>query len=273
MIRRRAFTLLEVILALSLLVLFMGVLFQFYHNSLRNRQRGLASVQEAHLARVLLRQISDEIRACGGFVPGFGPGVIGDRYDLTMQTIGVPSKELFRPRTRFEKELPGQHDLTQVRYFIAWDEDIVNEEGIPLALGLVRQELKTLRQAVIVAGDVDEVEVEQEDEDVERSFKLQLYAPEVKYLEFRYFDGADWHRDWTIAHGNALPQMIRITLGYETQMPDDLEVGFEEDDFEFEDDEIFPRRSYTAYVRLVQADSFFGSRVTRAASDLAEAGI
>ena len=273
MIRRKAFTLLEVMLALSLIVMFLAILLQFYRNSMSIRQRGLTAVQEAHLSRVLLRQITDEIRAAGGFVPGFGPGVIGDRYDLTVQTIDVPSRELLRRRDRFENPLPGQHDLKQVRYFIAWDEDIVDEEGIPLALGLVRQELKTLRQAVVVSGDVDEVEVEDEDEDVERSFRLQLYAPEIKYLEFRYFDGADWHRDWAITQGNALPQMIRVTLGYETQMPEDLEVGFEDEDFEFEEDEIFPRRSYTAYVRLMQADTFFGSRITRAAFDLAEGGI
>lgn len=273
MIRRRGFTLLEVMLSLSLVVLLLSILFQFYRNTMEHRQRGLAAVQEAHLARVLLRQITDEIRAAGGFVPGFGPGVIGARYDLTMQTIVVPSKELLRKRDRFENPLPGQHDVKQVRYFIAWDEDIVDEEGIPLALGLVRQELKTLRQAVVRTGEVDEREVEAEDEDVERSFRLQLYAPTVKFLEFRYFDGAEWHRDWTISMGNALPQMIRVTLGYETQIQENMEIEFDEEDFEFEEDEIFPPRSYTAYVRLMQADTFFGSRVTRAAADLSEGGI
>ena len=273
MIRRRAFTLLEVILALALLVFLLTILFQFYSNVMRSRQHGLVSVQEAHLARVLLGQMTREIRSSAGFTPGFGSGVIGDRYELSIQTIGVPSKELYRRRDRFENQLPGQHDVKQIRYFIAWDEDIVDEEGIPYALGLVRQELKTLRQAVVVAGDVDNVEVGDEDEDVERSFKLQLYAPEIKYLEFRYFDGALWHKDWAITQGNPLPQMIRVTLGYQTQMPEDMEVGFEEEDFEFEEDEIFPRRSYTAYIRLIQADTFFGSRITRAASDLAKGGL
>ncbi|MCH8854258.1 MAG: prepilin-type N-terminal cleavage/methylation domain-containing protein, partial [Planctomycetes bacterium] len=61
MIRRRGFTLLEVMLSLSLVVLLLSILFQFYRNTLEHRQRGLAAVQEAHLARVLLRQITDEI--------------------------------------------------------------------------------------------------------------------------------------------------------------------------------------------------------------------
>ena len=114
MIRRRAFTLLEVILALSLLVFLLTILFQFYSNVMRNRQRGLISVQEAHLARVLLGQITKEIRSSAGFVPGFGSGVIGDRYELSIQTVGVPSKELFRRRDRFENPLPGQHDIKRL---------------------------------------------------------------------------------------------------------------------------------------------------------------
>lgn len=280
MSRRQGFTLLEVILAMTLMVFLLAILFQFYTNTMGVRHRSMHGIQEAHLARVLLRQITDEIRAAGGFVPGFGPGVIGDRYELTVQTTGVPSKELFRVRRRQDDLLPGQHDVKQVRYFIAWDPDIVNEEGIPYALGLVRQELKTLRQSVIVTGeegdenDMKDLQQEEEvEQDAERSFKLQLYAPEIKHLEFRYFDGAEWHRDWQVTGGNALPQMIRVTLGYETQMPEDLEAGLEEEDFQLQEDEIFPPRSYTAYVRLMEADTFFGSRITRAASDQAEGGI
>lgn len=274
--KRRAFSLLEVILAITLMIFLLGVLFRFYHSSMINRQRGMASIKEAHIARLLLRQITDELRSAAGFTPGYGPGVIGDRYELAMQTLAVPDKELFRRRSIRERQLPGQHDVKQVRYFIAWDEDITDENGIPYALGLVRQELKTLRQAVVVVPkDIGEHEVEagQQDEDAEQSFRLQLYAPEIKYLEFRYFDGAEWHRDWHVAEGNALPQMIRVTLGFETRKQEDMNTGFNEEDFKFEEDEIFPPRSYTAYVRLVQADTFYGSRITRAARDLAEGGI
>lgn len=275
--KRRAFTLLEVIVAMSLMIFLLSVLFQFYRNSLVSRQRGVTSMREAHTARVLLGQITAELRSAGGFIPGFGPGITGDRYTISIQTMTLPNKELFRPRALREHALPAQHDVKQVGYFIAWDEEITDEDGIPLSLGLVRQELKTLRQLVIIAKEadreIDEFREEEEDEDAERSFRLQLYAPEIKHLEFRYFDGAEWHRDWHVAGGNALPQMVRVTIGYETQEQEDLEIGFDEEDFELQQDEIFPPRSYTAYVRLTQADTFFGSRVTRAAADLSEGGI
>lgn len=271
--RRHAFTLLEVVLALTLMIFLLSTLMGFYYNSMRYRDRGLSTIKEAHMARVLLRQITDEIRQSGGFVPGYGPGIIGERYQITVQTMDLPSKELFRKRSLRDRPLPGQHDVKQVRYFIAWDEDITDENGIPLALGLVRQELKTLRQQLIVVDGMTERESLEYDEDAEQSFKLQLYAPEIKYLEFRYYDGAEWHKDWQVTEGNALPQMVRVTLGYETQEQEDMDIGFQEEDFEFEEDEIFPPRSYTAYVRVMQADTFFGSRITRAASDLAEGGI
>jgi type II secretory pathway pseudopilin PulG len=277
---RTAFTLLEVILALSLLVLVLGFLFQFYYNSMNHRQRSVASTSEAHLARVLLRQITSELRSAVGFAPGFGPGIIGQRYEITLQTTAVPPKEMFRPRLVTEDPLPGQHDIKQVRYFIAWDEDHTNDEGIPLAFGLVRQELKTLRQAVVVGSKDIESDVfeeqgqepESQDEAAEESVRLQLYAPEIKLLEFRYYDGAQWHREWQVRQGNALPQMVRVTVGFTTCGEEDIdEMELEEIDIGFDaEQEQFPPRSYTAYVRLKQADTFFGSRMTRAASSLME---
>jgi hypothetical protein len=279
-LRRRGFTLLEVVLSISLMIILLGMLFGFYRNSMMQREIGVAKTSEAHLARILLRQITEELRSAVGFAPGFGPGVIGERYEFTVQATALPDRVLFERRSVREEPLPGQHDIRQLRYFIAWDEEITDENGIPLALGLVRQELKTLRRYAVVQGDGafdseafegDEEEVE----DAEESFRLQLYAPEIKYIEMRYYDGAQWHRDWHVNQGNALPQMIRVTLGFETQDQEDFdELGLDDEDVEFEDEhEVFPPRSYTAYVRLKQADTFFGSRITRAASDLAEGGI
>ncbi len=282
--RRRAFTLLEVMLALFLLVIILGMMFQFYFYALQRRERGNAAVNEAYLARLLLRQISDEIRSSAGFVPGFGPGIVGDRYSITVQTHAVPSKDLFERRSLRDDALPGQHDIKQVRYFIAWDEEITDENGVPLALGLVRQELKTLRQTSIRSGSSrisDGIDSEFEDdaevEDAEQSFRLQLYAPEIKLLEFRYFDGGQWHEDWTamqMGDNSALPQMVRVTVGYETIEQEEFEeLALEEVDIDLEgEQEPLPPRSYTAFVRCFEADSFFQSRVTRAASTLAAEG-
>ncbi|MCG3136683.1 MAG: hypothetical protein HJJLKODD_00518 [Phycisphaerae bacterium] len=277
----RAFTLLEVMLAISLMLMLMAVLYRFYDQSMANRQRGLTSLREAQLARVLLKQITDELRGATGFVPGYGPGVIGTNGEIALQTQLLPDREVMETRPVDVEPLPAQADVRQVRYFIAWDEDITDDEGNPIALGLVRQELKTLRQAVAVTGEAAGLEestfdssfstTDELDTEAQESFKLQLYAPEIKYIEFRYYDGAQWYRDWQITQGNALPQMVRVTIGYEPVPPDEMEQALEDDLFEFEDEEeLLPPRSFTAYVRLVQADSFFGSRITRAAVDFAE---
>ena len=47
---RRGFTLLEVVLSLSLVVFFLSILFPFYRNCMAQRRHSLTAVQEAHLA-------------------------------------------------------------------------------------------------------------------------------------------------------------------------------------------------------------------------------
>ncbi len=264
-------------MALGLILILLGLVFGFYNQTVENRRMGLASNYEEQLARALLKQIGEEIRSCAGFTPGFGPGIIGGQYELTMQTLAIPSRELFRVRDVTDAPLPGQHDVKQVKYFVAWDKDIVDPvSGLPLALGLVRQELKTLNQAIIMVDEAAPVETDQPQptEDAQQSFRLQLYAPEIKYLEFRYFDGSQWYKDWMITQGNPLPQMVRVTIGYQTQQQEDMDnVGFNEKDFQLKEEfEVFPPRSYTAYVRVVQADTFYGSRMTRMAVDQMEQG-
>lgn len=41
----------------------------------------------------------------------------------------------------------------------------------------------------------------------------ELLAPEVNYLEFRYFDGLDWYTDWDSDAMGGLPVAIEITIG------------------------------------------------------------
>jgi len=62
--RRRAtrgFTLLEVLLAISIILLLSGSMFLFYDFSLRSRQRAQASAEEAQLARVVLDQMAQDL--------------------------------------------------------------------------------------------------------------------------------------------------------------------------------------------------------------------
>ena len=271
--RRNAFTLLEAVLAITILIVLMATMFAFYNNSLRVQAEGAKISRESQLARVVINRIATEIRQAVGTATGYGTGIDGAKHDLTIRTVVTTERELWQKRSVREKELPAQHDLREINYYIAWHEEITNEEGIPLALGLVRREVKTMGQLTIIEGKDDVAE--DEDEEESQSIKIEMYAPEIKYIEFGYFDGGGWTDEWTMPLlGNSLPQIVRITVGYETRDPEDEELDVVEDDFLKEEAENFipPGHSLTTYVRIAQADEYFGSRMTRAAFQMGDFG-
>ena len=64
-----------------------------------------------------------------------------------------------------------------------------------------------------------------------------LLAPEVNYLEFRYFDGLDWYTEWDSEQMESLPVAVEITIGIDPAGGVDaatLDVG-EQNDLALED--------------------------------------
>lgn len=261
--RRRAVTLIELLLALSLITLVSGMMFAFYDASLRSREWGTQRMGDNQLARVIAMKIGEEIRSANGFVPSVGPGITGERRLITIQTVTLPDKDLFYKRTIKDEVLPAQCDVRQVQYYLAYDKDETHDypDGTQASapLGLVRREIKTLYQAVLIERQSSVVD-------------LDLLGPEMKYLRFRYFDGVDWIDKWDIGKdaegkmGNSLPQAVEVTVGY-TELPPE-----EEEDFDLDEDpdlvpslpEPYSPETVTIMVRLPQADTFFGSRLMRA---------
>ena len=116
----------------------------------------------------------------------------------------------------------------------------------------------------------DQASEELEDEELEGS-KRELYAPEIKFIEFFYHDGNRWWDTWELGEGNTLPQMVMVTVGFIAELPDEMEIEIVKDLLDDEEDiEPIPPDRYTAVVRIPQADTFFGSRVQREVSSLAD---
>lgn len=262
---RGGFTLLEVLLAIGLMAVMAGMMFAFYEASLKARARGTKHIVDTQLVRTVAMQIAREIRSANGYLPSQGPGISGDGRMIKLQTVVLTEPVLHIRREIDEDPLPAQSDIREVQYYLAYDDeetfsypDEDQTEG-PLPLGLVRREIKTLNQILIDETDAEDVD-------------LDLLAPELKYLRFRYFDGAQWLDKWDIGDslegglGNSLPQAVQITVGYTALPP------LEEDDLDLEEDpdlvesipEPYSRGTYTVTVRLPQADTFFGSRLMRA---------
>ncbi|MBN2447664.1 MAG: hypothetical protein JXO22_13100, partial [Phycisphaerae bacterium] len=146
-----------------------------------------------------------------------------------------------------------QHDLVQLHYRLWVDPEETTEDGNPMVGGILRQVKRTLNQVIV-------------DEENPEQLRTDNWAPELGYLEFRYFDGVEWTTTWDVTAGNSLPQMIQITVGYENITTaewedDDLEV-YPIEDYPFGPDKEDIDR-YSVLVRMPTADRFFGSRLQR----------
>ncbi|MCP4245449.1 MAG: hypothetical protein GY778_00215 [bacterium] len=267
-----AVTLVETLLAVSLMVTLMGIMYWFYGSTLETREDGLKRTRDVQLARVLLQRMAEEIRQASGNTAGYGVGLVGEKHGVSVNTLVIPDRILGEKRSVFDEQVAGQFDLQEVRYYIAWDEENPDENGDPRSLGLVRKVTKTFNRGVVFDfGGEDEEDVEDEES---LAVKEELYAPEIKFLEFRYFDGASWWEDWQLGAGNTLPLMVRITLGYTALLPEDEEeLDLVEDNFLRDEDERdpVPDDQFTMFVRVLQADvNPIGVRLQREASAFSE---
>lgn len=268
---RRAVTLIETLLATSLLVTLMGLLYWFYGSTLETREQGLKRTRDVQLARVILERMAEEIRQSSGNTAGYGAGLIGYKRGISVNTLVIPEKILAERRSIFDEQIAAQFDLQEIRYYVAWDEENLDEEGNPRPLGLVRRVTKTFNRGLVLETGSDDEEVEDEEA---LAVKEELYAPEIKFLEFRYFDGASWWEDWELTQGNSLPVMVRITIGYTPLLPEDEEeLDLVEDNFlrDESERERIPDDQFTRFVRLVQSDvNPIGVRLQREASAFGE---
>ncbi|UCF34260.1 MAG: hypothetical protein JSV78_02950 [Phycisphaerales bacterium] len=209
-----------------------------------------------------------------------------------------------------EQDRYREFDLVKIEYKIARHPEIKHDDGYEMPLGLARVEMTVPRKDSAETGEAfeeggigdteeygfEEEPVEDESEGVvptgeepvdeelidefDQQDQLQLedeihfqelYAPEVRYLRFCYYDGNKWWDTWEVNGENPLPQLIQVTVGFEPRTPFNQGFGLEEEEEEFctcmnEDPlecEPLPEDQFTMVVRLEQADMFFTSRVTR----------
>ncbi len=261
-------TLIELLLALGLVVLVSSMMFLFFNQTLRTREHGRRMMTDGRLARVIAHKIADEIRSAGGTLPGIGPGIDGKERVITLHTTALPEKDVFQLRGIKDAPTQSQSDVRMVQYYLGYDADVSHEypDGTQASapMGLVRSEVKTLFQT-------------SPNENNEQSMSIDLLATEIKYLRFRYFDGAEWLDRWKLgaspfgAFANTLPQAVEVTVGYDEVAPEEED----EEALDFDDSNLTPAlpepynsRTYTETVWLPQADAFMGSRLLRAQNSI-----
>ncbi len=307
---RRGLTLLEVLIALSLMGVLLGAMLTFFWQVVHTRDAVVARARRLQIARQVLGHIESELRSCVGLenfsfpieqpiveeeplqaeevdlptmtgqpddpnallagqpgqpgVPLVGqpkvPLLVGTRRTITFITARLPAREQYEFFEEGANQPPARHDLTQVSYWLWIDPEETDDDGQPLVGGLMRTEKQTLNQYLV---DLEEP----------LDVRNDLWAPEIGYLEFRYFDGVEWSTQWNVTKGNSLPQLIQVTIGFRKITLDELENSdldeYPIEEYPYGDDLPHPDR-YSVIVRMPAADKFFSSRIQRVGRQMAE---
>jgi uncharacterized protein YpmB len=227
--KRTAFTLLEIMLAITIIVLIIGTVFAFYTHSAKIAEAGRKKLNDLQLARVILFKITSELRAVTTSGSRFNYVLKGDSEHITLMTTVIPSKLVYFPHDAMDSGRVIEHDLRLVEYTLARSED--NDDII---LGLRRDELRCLLTTLIEeesSDDLNKTDVAAAEKkkkkfdfnlgiDSSEAFSEQpvitqeIISDRIKYLNFDYYNGTQWVSKWNPSSASALPRAVRVTVGF-----------------------------------------------------------
>lgn len=303
--RQRGVTLLEILLAMSLLVTLTSMTYWFYSSSMETSQKGTVEADKLRLARVVLDRMATEIRQANSTTAEDNMGIRGEKEAIAISSLRVPTKAQSKIRSSRDEQRPAEFDLVAVQYKIARHPDILHDEGYEMSLGLARVEVLVPRALPPGFAQTDETTQPAEgsldgaappeegfldellfgdgtqDEDASLGPDInweELYAPEIRFLRFCYYDGYKWWDDWQVVGENPLPQIVQITIGFNEHPPCGEEFGQDEANEEFcecmnkdpVDCEPLPKDQFSTMVRVTGADPLFRSRVSRESQSVIE---
>lgn len=208
--RARGFSLLELLIALGLMIALMGGIYGFYVTTMKARDTATQSMRDTLQMRALLEQMAEEIRHITDVVPD-NIGFSGTEEEITFVRLSIPDMGVaygdYDSLSTDPK--PGQQDMMRVTYKLQWDEEEENldEDGTAVCYGMLRSQQAPIDpnpSFTISAEEAAKYEEESgftlgDEEEAPPPVSAELIAPEIKYLRFEYFDGAQWRYRWQSA--------------------------------------------------------------------------
>jgi len=182
--RQSGFTLLEVLVALTVATIVLGAVYGIFTGISSAKQQLDQDSEGFHQARVLFGRMAREVRSTY-FVTGrkdtlFRGGLDDNRHFFLELTTTVTSPVL-----------PVASGISRVRYEMRSDPDLP-----PDLLLLVRQE-----RALLPGSEAGEME--------------SRLTSGVHVFRLRFFDGSDWQEDWDASLLKKLPQMVELYVEIE----------------------------------------------------------
>lgn len=202
--RVRAFTLVEVILAISLAIGILVVALSFYHEASNLRRQLVIAAEQVSTIRLMMDRIASDLRVARAHD---WEGFSGDTTSLQFVKCEPLSASAWtRPQ--------AATDLRLVTYGVATGLDGTNQ----VITGITRSERPALelRQKTTSVASTETREV--------ISTNLAPVEPltdVIRYVNFRYWDGAAWVETWTDV---VPPLAVEVSLGMDP-LPDDALPG------------------------------------------------
>ncbi|MEX2216767.1 MAG: prepilin-type N-terminal cleavage/methylation domain-containing protein [Phycisphaeraceae bacterium] len=190
---RRGFTLIEVILAISLAVGLFGSALWFYQYSASVRDNISWEMQQIIARRQMMDRMTNDLRSAVA-APG-GMTLEGTADRMTFIAAKLPGKSMWAVQSITENPLPPDPDLHRVSYGLTIVE---NENHEMIVIGI-----DTQSQRLLTAQVVEE----------NKGLTTTLLSQEMRFIWFQYWDGSQWVPEWT--EQPVLPLAVQITLGNE----------------------------------------------------------
>ena len=218
-------TLLEVILAITLVILLVGAVYAFQYNILSRRDHNQRQNEAIFARRRVMDLMAAEVQSTL-FYPMLQMGVEGTEERINFMRAVIPSNAVFLEQSTATGTAIGdlwqygeeeesetaafdpQHDVQLVGYRLYRYED---EEGVEQVGGLERTCQRTLQAQTSEEGE---------------NIEVSLLTEHVKFLNIEYYDGTQWVGSW---QGEDLPVAIRISIGTQP-----LEEGASPEEYPYE---------------------------------------
>jgi type II secretory pathway component PulJ len=231
----RAFTLLEVLLALVIATGLMIVALYFYQQIGQLRSQSAQEIHKLSTVRLLMDKLTSDLRSAHS-LGYFNSGFVGGGDFIQFVKTELPAIASW-PDDASAGVAPPESDLKRVGYTLVVSIDETNqagslmrweEPGWPADASSAMEEL-----GAVESSDVAEVEsvaspgVGQADRELD-SAGSTIFTDHVQYLHFRYFDGTEWQPTWD---GLGLPMGVEVQISPQAWIEDGEEGGFPEELF------------------------------------------
>ena len=195
----QGFTLIEVILAVSLSVLLIGTALWFHQYAGEVRTSVSQEASDIAARRQIMDRITADLRGAIA-LPGQAGSLNGSTHRVTFITAMLPGKSVWTEQKLTETPPPAEQDLRQVSYGLAMYED---EQGAVFIAGIDGSVQRLLSPKVI--------EEEADGSTSNSQLVTSLLSSKYQFMRFQFWDGTAWQIEWI--DKPTPPVAVEVVLG------------------------------------------------------------